>query len=267
MSTKLLKALGLGLLVVAGGAGIVALKRANASLREKIAGLAHVGEQREALRQENQRLQELLGRVRKEAAEAQAEFQAELRQAQSDLAAAEKSWRENRVRRMEKIAALAENTDPDRGIARLEHFKNVGRGTPAAALQTAVWAMMKREDAQLASAVSITGAAREKAEDLLNRLPAAERIKLPTPESLAVMAVTAQILRTEGMAVKEFTTTDGTHGTLTLRLPEPGRPENTKEGKVPMLLAPGGWQIVVPERAIDGIIQRISDQLPEPAKK
>jgi hypothetical protein len=267
MRTVGLKAIGLGLLIVVAGGAIIALKKTNASLRDRIASLASQNRQTDALRQENERLRAFLTRSQEEGTNAQQTVRAELVNAQSELAAAEKNRVERRALHAKQVTAQVANTNPETGITRLEHFKNLGRGTPAAALQTAVWAVMNKDDATLASTLSITGPAREKVEALLTRLPSAERVKFPSPESLAVVAITGEILKTDAIAVTGSTFKDASHAVVMLRLPEPGRPQNTKEGKIPMQLGPQGWQIVVPERAIDGVIRRISDRLPDPEKK
>jgi hypothetical protein len=268
MRAKLFYALGLALLVAVIAAGVVALKRANSTLREKVAGLASMNQQVDALRDENMRLRESLTRFQQESNNAQQVLRTELLKAQGELAAAEKTARERRVQYVEHAVAQAENTDPDRGVARLEHFKNVGRATPAAAFQTMVWAVMNREDGLVATALSVTGPAREKADALLNQLPPAERARFPSPESLGILAITEQVLKAEGMVLREFTSQNSGAGVLAIRMPEPGRPENTKDGKVQMVLGPSGWQVVVPEKAIDEIIRRISrDAAADPTKK
>src|SRR5215211_5617267 len=126
MRAKFFQAAGFALLVAVIAAGVVALKRVNASLQEKVAGLARMNQQVDALRDENTRLRELLARFQQESTNAQQVLRTELLKAQGELATAEKSSRERSAQHAAVVVAQAENTDPERGVARLEHFKNVG---------------------------------------------------------------------------------------------------------------------------------------------
>jgi uncharacterized protein HemX len=262
MSFAKLKFVGVGLLFALLAAGIVVLKKQNAGLRERLAGLSSQNRQVNALREENERLRDLATRVRKDETDAARVVSIELQQAKGELASLEKRAKDLREQHLVRVATEANNRDPERGMTRLEFFQNVGRSTPAAALQTLVWAALKGDDAALASSLSVTGTAREKAEALLARLPENQRMKFHSPESLAALAIVGDILKTEALEVKGVTMTDATHATLALR-----RPDSAKEAKIPMLLGAEGWRVVVPERAVDGLVRRLGEAGAEPEKK
>jgi hypothetical protein len=68
---------------------------------------------------------------------------------------------------------------------------------------------------------------------------------------LAALAVTAEMLKGGALELAGETFTDPTHAVVRVRT-------GTREAKLPMYLGAGGWRLVVPEQAIDGIARRLA---------
>jgi hypothetical protein len=242
--------------------GIVRLRQNTARLQRQAAELRQRSHAREELREENRRLQSLSAHVARNDADSVRAIHADLIQARRELAELEQRAREVRAKAAERSAAMDANRDPEKALTRLEHFQNLGRGTPGMAVQTLVWAAIKGEDAVLVDALAVTGAEREKAEAFLARLPEASRVKYPTPESLAALAVMGEILRGGALQIVGHTMVDPLHATVRVRTSDEG-----KEAKLPMRLGPGGWQMVVPEGAITAIERQMSELPSKPTAK
>ena len=120
---------------------------------------------------------------------------------------------------------------------------------------------MKGDDRVLSTALTMPEIDRQKADALLARLPEDTRKKYPTAESLAAIAVAGEILKGGALELPGETFTDATHAVVQIRTHG-----GAKEIKLPMQLGPGGWQFVVPERAIDGIAGRLAGADSDAAK-
>ncbi|MCX6951618.1 MAG: hypothetical protein NTV51_05475 [Verrucomicrobia bacterium] len=133
----------------------------------------------------------------------------------------------------------------------LEAFRNLGRDTPRAAFETIIWAVVKGDDATMVDVLSLEGAARAKAEAILARLPASSRAQYATPEKLVGIFFSAGILvGTDSFLILGDDRTSPTRATLRVQTAK-GSTE-----QFPMVLGMGGWQLVVPERALT-VIDRI----------
>lgn len=66
-------------------------------------------------------------------------------------------------------------------------WKNVGRASPAAMLETALWAAVGGDIDALAETLCLDGPARSKAEEILAQLPENVRQQYPTPETLVAL--------------------------------------------------------------------------------
>jgi len=248
---------------VATTAAIFILHRDNLKLRAEAADLRHQNEAAVRLREENRHARELLARSESSEGDAKQALRVELIRLRAEAAELEQKAHAAVAGNPADARVSTENRDPEKGSARLEDFKNVGRSTPNAALQTLVWAALKGDARTLVTALSITGSARGKAEALLSSLPEAARAKYPTPESLAMLVVTDEILGYETAVQMTGTTlTDAQHAIVRVRLAESG-----KEEKVPVELGADGWKIVVPEKMIDKLKRRISPAPAQPLPK
>lgn len=150
--------------------------------------------------------------------------------------------------------ALADR-DPEKGPVPVEYFANAGQATPSAAFQTALWAAMNGKEDVLRETLTLDSAGRQKAEELLARLPSDGRAKYPTSESLAALAWMWIGENTHGLAVQVMGTTlvDAHHAIVRTRSAATGR-----ESLVSLQLFPAGWRLVVSEGAIDSFERRIS---------
>jgi hypothetical protein len=245
-------------LVAAGLFGLIRLRGHHANLRKELAELQRRNRVVESARRENERLSVLATQTTRAGSDAIEARKLEVERARREVAelqqrAATRHAAVNAQAAIEKDA-LASNRDPEKGMTRLEHFRNAGRATPSAAFQTLVWASLQGDDQALTGVLSVTGAAREKAEALLARLPAAAREKFTSAESLAAIAVAGEMLKGGALELPGYTLTDATHAMLQIRT------QNAKEANLPMQLGVGGWQFVLPEKAIDGIARRLGDE-------
>lgn len=157
-------------------------------------------------------------------------------------------------------AVASDNRDPTKGMAKLEHFQNVGRETPEAALQTLVWAALKGEDAALAAGMALDDRARARAEVLLARLPENARAAT-TAEKLAALWFAQTVMEVPAAYIFDQEAQDGTHVTLLVR------GGLGSDQRLPMQLGPSGWQVVVPEHAMESIQKSVigsSPPLPKP---
>jgi hypothetical protein len=245
-------------LVVAGLFGLMRLRGHHANLRKELAELQRRNRAVESTRSENERLNVLVAQTDPAGADAAEARKLDLERARREVAELEQRAvtrsAEVNTRAAIENDALAANRDPEKGMTRLEHFRNAGRATPSAAIQTLVWASLIGDNQALTGALSVSGAARDKAEALLARLPAAVREKYPSAESLAAIAVTGEMMKGNALELPGYTLADASHSILQIRT------QNGKEAKLPMQLGAGGWQLVVPDRAIDAIARRLGDE-------
>jgi hypothetical protein len=244
-------------LFAAGAFGLMRLRGHHANLRKELADLQRRSRAMESTQRENERLKSLIAQTERTDADATNARQRELARLRAEVSDLEKRAAvRNEQKTTETIvesAALANNRDPERGMTRLEHFQNIGRATPAAAFQTLVWAALKGADTMLLEVLALSPEAQAKADALLARLPAAAREKFPNAESLAAMAVTGEMMKGNALEIAGYTFTDGSHALVQIRTPA------AKEAKLPMQLSPGGWQLIVPDRAIDGVERKMGE--------
>lgn len=225
---KFLKITALALLLVGGVAGIAGLKARTARLRAEA----------DEWRQRNERLSTVRGENRRLRTEVEAPVDAIV----GIMTAA------GMDRTAGVTGAARGNSAPD--PMPLDAFRNVGRATPQAAFQTAIWASVKG-DASLRTMFDLSGAAREKAEAVLSRLPASSRAIYGTPEDLVGVFFSAGILvGTDRFQILGDDVIDPTHSTVRVRTGA-GR-----EDTFPMTFGADGWCLVVPERALT-MIDRI----------
>jgi hypothetical protein len=163
-------------------------------------------------------------------------------------------------RRMADASAPPTFHDPEQGFTRLEYFQNVGRATPAAAFQTLVWAALHGDDATLAAGLSLADRARARAAVLLASLPDDVRAR-SSPEKLASLWWDGTVLDVPAAQVIRQEKQDDTHATLLTRGGIGG------SSTLHFRLSPTGWQIVVPETALESIQSKVigySPPLPKP---
>jgi hypothetical protein len=253
-----------GLLVFgAGAAGIGVLTVENFQLRHRLARQREWTALTARMKEENRRLTGLLARAQTDDTGAVQSVHDELLAARREVAALEQRAMAQRgalVAHVEQDANdVANNRDPQRGLMRLEYFQDVGQATPAAALQTLTWAVMKNDGERLAAIVAIPPAARVKADALIASLPVEARAQW-TPEKLAALYFSGALLDTSSLQMTSVKFEDASHATIALRAPGV-----RGEPKLPMELGPNGWRAVAAERAFD-VVRKKMGQAPDPAK-
>jgi hypothetical protein len=200
--------------------------------------------------------------MQRDDAEAARAIEKDIAETRRQLAELEERARWGSAKSTERSAAMETSRDPEKGLTRLEHFQNVGRASPVAAFQTLVWAALNGDDAALSTACYLDDATRQKAQALFGRLPDADQQKFRTPESLAALAVSGEMMKGTALHIIKPTPVDGLNTLLTIRTGE-----NGKEIVLPMRQGVDGWQFVVPERAIEAIERRMRAEAPLPIGK
>lgn len=243
MSRK--SALVLALLVVAAVLSLVAFRRGRAEHQRLTAELARIRTQATATQrqqEENARLAELIKAGRQDQFQATAALRAEVEQAQREVAELESKAVAERDMMVEKnrvrTEALHTNRDPTQGPMLIENCADAGRATPAATLQTLIWAAAHGNDELVQSAVVFDPAARALAEAAIAMLPESSRAKYPTPESLAALFLAQVVNDLTGIRVTDQTVT-GNEATISVSgLQKP-------IGKMNLRQTPDGWQVVL----------------------
>lgn len=171
-----------------------------------------------------------------------------------------------RVRAREEQAARAyaaqafdaseTSRDPETGLTRLEHLRNVGRATPSAAVQTLFWAVLHGEGQVLTEAISIDETGRGRAREFLSRLDETQRAKWPTPESLMALVLSEGVLKVSAIQILE-TTLDGP-GRARVRL----RGVTGDDQTVPLVQGGSGWQVRYTDKQVDWAVARLSTESP-----
>lgn len=83
--------------------------------------------------------------------------------------------------------------DLQKTLTRLDDLRNVGRATPADAIQTILWAIVNGDD-RLSDMIMLNRPAREKAPAMMAALSTGERSRYPTPENVAALYLSKFVL-------------------------------------------------------------------------
>jgi hypothetical protein len=148
--------------------------------------------------------------------------------------------------------ALDGQRDPEKGMMRLENMRNAGQGTPAAALQTLLWAAMKGDDPLMARIIGWEESVRPKAQALIDRLPVETRALYPTPEAMTALVFTRHILDVPAIHISKITHKDGGNVVLTVK----GLTRSDQH--FPMRLGPGGWQVIAGGPMLKGLSELLA---------
>lgn len=191
-----------------------------------------------------------------------ASLAAEVAAARREIAALEQSAQRRRAEivaaSVRRIAdAAGESTrDPTQGMMKLEYFQNVGRATPAAALQTLAWAALKGEETLLTGGLALDDKARARASELAAKLPEAARAQA-MPEKLGALWFMNAVLEVPAIHIFGQTAIDDDHVVLLVR------GGIGDQEKLTLVRAPGGWQIVVPARGMEVLQKKVANAAPE----
>jgi hypothetical protein len=232
-------------LLGAGLVGTISLHRHGALRRLQVAALQ---EQRDRRRRAPAEVRPMpittsaAGETTNASAAAQPAESAKLR---AEIAALEKRAEEHFASQSEATDAPATNRDPEKGMTRLEYFRNAGQATPAAAFQTLVWAAMKGNDRAMAQTIGVADGARQEVQELIATLPESEREKYSTPESVIALFLAKAMVLVSAIQVVDTTQTDASNATITVR----GLMGNDQT--LPMRLGATGWQLWEGEKNVE----------------
>lgn len=237
----------LALAVVAGGA-LLWQRQATAQLRGEIALLRNEHRQLERLRAENQRL--VAAQV----------SDTELAQLRADRAALARLGGElaSVKAQTDKMTRAAEFA-PETMVAAGE-WKNAGRVTPAAAVETLLWAASRHDVDALASMLIFDAELRPAVDRFFADLPEALQTQHGTVERLVVARSLTSDLPLAAMQIVAETRPNADHAELVVRLQ--GQDGHTKEIPLSMQRRDDGWRLVVPPKALQKIANEIGAQMP-----
>jgi hypothetical protein len=160
---------------------------------------------------------------------------------QARVAALEQHAETQYAAQTEATDAPSTNRDPEKGMTRLEYMRNVGQGTPAAALQTLFWAALNGEDEAMARTINYDDKVRPQAMALIEHLPVELRKRYPTPEHLCALIITRKALDVSAIQIVETVYGDSANASLTVR------GLTGADQHLPMHLGSQGWQLLVAE--------------------
>lgn len=146
--------------------------------------------------------------------------------------------------------AVATENEPSilNGLVPAEHWRNCGRATPDAAVETALWHAAGGDVAGLAEMLELEPAARAKAAALLAALPAAIRARCATPEAFVALLGAGDLPLGEAM----ISTAEPLGGNEATRGLQVLGPEGKWKHATLRLRRDGdAWRLVVPESAVD----------------
>jgi hypothetical protein len=131
----------------------------------------------------------------------------------------------------------------------VNEWKNAGKATPAATFETVLWAASGGDVDTIASAVEFTGTAREKAQALLDRLPAATRAQYGSPEKLVALMLAKDADKVSGLQVlgqKEISP-----DTMGMRVRFGNELGQAKESSLVMHRSNDGWKLLLTDDPVD----------------
>lgn len=140
---------------------------------------------------------------------------------------------------------------PSAKIIPASEWKNVGRATPEAAVETALWAAAGGDLDVLVGTLGFDVVARAKMESLFNGLPDAARSQYSSPEHLVALLLAKDVPPESTMQVtgEDVSTDHPTYTSLHLQLQPVTGP--TKSVTLIMQQQDGGWKVMVPANVVD----------------
>jgi hypothetical protein len=158
-------------------------------------------------------------------------------------------------RRMAEANQPANGRDPEQAMTKLEYFQNVGRDTPAHALQTIVWAAMKGDEPALNAGLVLEEKALERAKVLISRLPETTRNQM-SPEKLAALWFEGTVLDVPAAQILRQETADDTHATLLTR------GGIADASTLHFIRDSTGWQLIVPQHGLEVVQKKVLGSSP-----
>jgi hypothetical protein len=259
---KFLKA-GLVALVLAVGAGALLLERqSNTQLREEVALLRgevrELAKQRETARAEANRAASNLAPGAQESDRAEI---ARLREEMDALKAKAQEFGKVTQGLKAAIAAASAGKSPVDSLPvkliPVTDWKNAGKATPAATVETVLWGAVGGDVDLVAGSVEFTPSARAKAQALLDALPPETRAQYGSPEKLVALMIAKDTGNVSGMQVlgsREM----GDPDTVGMRLRFGNDLGQTKESSVLLHQASDGWRVLLTDDPVEKWAKQLS---------
>jgi hypothetical protein len=137
----------------------------------------------------------------------------------------------------------------------VNEWKNAGRGTPAAAIETLLFAASGADVESLAGSLELTPSAREKAQALLDRLPEATREQYGTPEKLMALMLARDAEKLAGMQV--LGQREVAPDTTGVRVRFGNDMGQTKEESLLMHRANDGWHLMLTDAPVEKFAKQL----------
>jgi hypothetical protein len=250
--------LGVGGLLTVRSRTLSSLQREHDALVRETAGLAALHAEHGRLAAEAPSAEEL-GALREErrAAEHLRRELAELRERiQRRLDAARAPLAAHRATQAAEDANLASARGP-------ESWRNVGRETPSAAIETTLWAAAGGDVPTLAEGLLLGPGGRSQARAVLERLPPSLRSEITTPEHLVALLMAGnppqEKMQVSGQG-EESSEEKGARRTVTLARPG-GEP---RRATLVAVKVDQRWKLVVPDPAVASYLKAVTGPLPAP---
>jgi hypothetical protein len=240
--------------LLAGLAGLVGQRQRHARLQEAVATQAATNRR---LAAETVRRQEVAANRAADVAAAQSQVRAEIEQARKAVADLEATPRPVTIApapaSARREAPFTANRDPEKGPVRLEHFRNVGRATPAAAFQTLIWALSTDEGAAQAALFALSPTGRDKLQAIVARMTPDQQARFNPPEKVLGLLASLDFLDEEGYEIGPAGEPDVSGQVkLVVRRARSGR-TNLLDKRLPFQRGADGWQLAIPDKMIDEI--------------
>ena len=239
------------LLVLAGvsGAALLLQRQAAEGLRAEIALLREENRELVRLRAENRRLV---------AAQVSA---AELARLRDDRAAVERLRAEVDAVKDHTDALAREAELAARPLIPAAEWRNAGRATPAATVETLLWTAANHDAATLASLLAFDARLRPTVGAFFEALPETLRTRYGTPERLCAEFM-ARDLAAAAMRIIDERSAGADDATLVVRLRN--SEGFTRVSPFALRRSDAGWQLLVPPATLQAIANELGSQMPSP---
>ncbi len=250
-----LKVTVIALVLAVGAAAFLLERQSNAQLREEVALLRgevrELAKQREAARAERSQVAAVLASGGSDNDRAEI---ARLREELEALKAKAAEFGKVTQGLKSAIAAASAGKSPADALPvkliPVTDWKNAGRATPTATVETVLWGAVGGDIDVVAGAVEFTPSAREKARALLDRLPENLRAQYDSPEKLAALMISKDADKVSGMQVLG-TRELGSADSVGMRLRFGNDLGQTKEQSLLFHNSSDGWKVLLNDDPID----------------
>lgn len=242
----------LGLLCAGVALTFIWQRETNETLRAELEALRDQEREHARLMGDNARL--LVAQISATELEALRSDHIALGRMRAEVAAAKQRAVERKQAEVAKTAASAEPKPYEPSIMDgpmpVSMWKNAGTATPAAAVETALWAAAGGDVDRLAHMLVFAPGAREKAEALLAELPVATRADFDSPEKL-VASLGAKDVPLGSARLIDQKERNGNETWIAAQLSGSKTGEKPRVVMLSLREVGGSWKLVVPTKAIE----------------